>query len=134
PQADAPLGVVTAIVAVARGELVVEGRAGHAGTMPMDARDDALVKAARLILRIREIAREIDGAVATVGRVEVEPGAANVIPERVTLTVDARAPDVERCDRLVEALELEPFYRTEPADMARELRAVLRNELERREL
>ena len=133
-QADAPLGVVTAIVAVARGELVVEGRAGHAGTMPMDSREDALVKAAEEILRIREIAHGIDGAVATVGQVEVEPGTANVIPKRVTLTVDARAPDVERCDRLVEALGLEPFYRTEPAEMSSELRAVLRDELERREL
>ena len=133
-QADAPLGVVTAIVAVARGELVVEGRAGHAGTVPIDSREDALVEAAERILRIREIARGIDGAVATVGQVEVEPGAANVIPERVTLTVDARAPDVERCDRLVEALGLEPFYRTEPAEMSSELRAVLRDELERREL
>jgi allantoate deiminase len=132
--AGAPLGIVTAIVAVARGQLVVKGRAGHAGTMPMDARDDALVKAAELILRIRETARSIEGAVATVGQLEVEPGAANVIPERVTLTVDARAPDVGRCDRLIDALGLEPLYRTEPAEMAPELRAVLREELERRGL
>jgi acetylornithine deacetylase/succinyl-diaminopimelate desuccinylase-like protein len=133
-EADAPLGVVTAVVAVVRGELVVEGRPGHAGTVPMDARDDALVKAAELILRVRETARAIDGAVATVGRVEVEPGAANVIPERVTLTIDARAPDVERCQLLVEALGLEPSYRTEPTDLAPELRALLREELERRGL
>src|SRR4051794_7164632 len=101
--------------------------------MPMDSREDALVKAAERILRIREIARGIDGAVATVGRVEVEPGAATVIPERVTLRVEARAPDVERCDVLVGARGLVPFYRTDPAEMAPELRAVLRDELERRE-
>jgi acetylornithine deacetylase/succinyl-diaminopimelate desuccinylase-like protein len=59
-QADAPLGVVTAIVAVARGELILEGRAGHSGTTPMGSRDDALVQAAERILEIREIARELD--------------------------------------------------------------------------
>ncbi len=52
--AGAPLGVVTSIVGYARGELVFEGRAGHAGTTPMDARDDALVAAAEAILRIRD--------------------------------------------------------------------------------
>src|SRR3989442_954610 len=83
--AGAPLGVVSGIVGVSRGELVVEGHAGHEGTTPMETRDDALVKAAELILRIRETAASIDGAVATVGLVEVEPGAANVIPSRVVV-------------------------------------------------
>ena len=67
--AGAPLGIVTSIAGVSRGEIVVEGRAGHAGTTPMDGRDDALVKAAAEILRIQETACSIDGAVATVGRV-----------------------------------------------------------------
>jgi acetylornithine deacetylase/succinyl-diaminopimelate desuccinylase-like protein len=98
----------------------------------MDARDDALVKAAGLILRIRDTAASIDGAVATVGLVEVEPGAANVIPSRVVVTVDARAPDRERCRQLTDALGLEPTYRTEPAEMAPELRALLREEIEGR--
>jgi acetylornithine deacetylase/succinyl-diaminopimelate desuccinylase-like protein len=132
--AGAPLAVVSGIVGVSRGELVVEGRAGHAGTTPMEARDDALVKAAELILRIRETAATIDGAVATVGLVQVEPGAANVIPSRVVLTVDARAPDGERCRHLTDALGLEPSYRTGPAEMAPELRAVLREEIESRGL
>jgi acetylornithine deacetylase/succinyl-diaminopimelate desuccinylase-like protein len=130
--AGAPLAVVSGIVGVSRGQLVVEGHAGHAGTTPMEARDDALVKAAELILRIRETATTIDGAVATVGLVEVEPGAANVIPSRVVLTVDARAPDRERCQRLTDALGLEPSYRTGPAEMAPELRAILREEIESR--
>src|SRR5438105_2594194 len=102
--AGAPLGVVSSIVGVSRGELVVEGHAGHAGTTPMDSRDDALVKAAERILEIRDIARGIEGAVATVGRLTIEPGFANVIPSRVVIAVDARAPDSERCQRLVEAL------------------------------
>jgi acetylornithine deacetylase/succinyl-diaminopimelate desuccinylase-like protein len=132
--ACAPLGLVTGIVGVVRGTLVVEGQPGHAGTVPMDARDDALVKAASEILRIRETAAVIDGVVATVGQIEVEPGAANVIPERVTLTVDARAPDHARADRIVEALGIEPFYRTEPAEMDASLRGLFREELAERGL
>src|SRR5215831_13975662 len=75
-RAGAPLGIVTGIVGQARGEIVLEGRADHAGTTPMDAREDALVVAAELVLRVRAAAR--GSAVATVGRLEVEPGAANV--------------------------------------------------------
>src|SRR5262245_35120029 len=62
-RSDEPLGVVTAIAGQARGAVVFDGRADHAGTTPMDARVDALVDAARFILRVREAAR--DGAVAT---------------------------------------------------------------------
>ena len=100
----------------------------------MDMRDDALVKAAELMLRIQETARSIEGAVATVGQVTVEPGAVNVIPSRVTISVDARAPDSERCQRLIDALGLEPTYQTAPAQMAPELRDVLRAEIEARGL
>ena len=105
--AGAPLAVVTGIVGYVRGERIVDGAAGHAGTTPMDARDDALVEAAEEILRIRDVARSIDGAVATVGRVEVEPGGINVIPGRVQFTIDARAPDDERLDRLMAELGID---------------------------
>jgi acetylornithine deacetylase/succinyl-diaminopimelate desuccinylase-like protein len=121
---------VTAIAGVARGRLVVEGRAGHAGTTPMDARDDALCAAAERILAIREIARSVPGAVATVGRLEVEPGAENVIPAHVTLWLDARAPDAERFARLIALLGLSPTYRVEPVGMAPTVRDALLAELE----
>ena len=94
--AGAPLGVVTAIVGYARGELVFEGSAGHAGTTPMAGRDDALVEAAAAVLRIRDAARAIPGAVATVGQIEVEPGGANVVPGRARISIDARAPDASK--------------------------------------
>ena len=97
-EAGAPLGVVTGIAATARGKVVFEGREGHAGTTPMPSREDALVAAAEFVLRLRDAAAGVDGAVATVGRLEVEPGASNVIPSRVTLSVDVRAPDDERLD------------------------------------
>jgi allantoate deiminase len=105
--AGAPLAVVTGIVAYARGEKTCQGRAGHAGTIPMDQRDDALVAAATEILRIREAALAIDGAVATVGRIDVQPGGINVVPGLARFTVDARAPDDERLERLVRSIGLD---------------------------
>jgi allantoate deiminase len=131
-RADVPVGVVTSIAGLARGELVVEGRAGHAGTVPMDARDDALVFAAGEILRIRDAAAAVPGAVATIGDLDVDQGAANVIPSRVRLSIDARAPDRERFDALVDAIGFEPAYRTEPIAMAEDVRGVLREEIEGR--
>ena len=125
--ADAPLGVVTGIVGYARGELVVEGQAGHAGTTPMPGREDALVAAASEILRVRDAALGIEGAVATIGQVEVQPGGANVIPSRVRLSLDARAPDTERLDQLVAAIGFEPSYRVEPAQFAGSAREALRD-------
>lgn len=115
--ADAPVAVVTAIAGYTRAERVVEGRAGHAGTVPMDVRDDALVAAAEEMLRIRDVARGIDGAVATVGRLDVEPGGVNVIPGRVRLTIDARAPDEERLRRLLDALGIERDGATPPTPL-----------------
>jgi acetylornithine deacetylase/succinyl-diaminopimelate desuccinylase-like protein len=111
-----PLGVVTAIAGQARGQVVFEGRADHAGTTPMTTRADALVEAARFILHVRECARE--PAVATVGAIEVEPNAANVVPSRVRVAVDARAPDAGQLDELVAAIGFEPSSLLEPVAMS----------------
>jgi allantoate deiminase len=114
-------------------KVTVIGEAGHAGTVPMTLRRDALAGAAELIVAIERIAREhaADGMVATVGRIEAVPGAINVIPARVAFTVDLRSmsDDVRRSAveqlqgegwRMVEArglqVELEPFHET-PATM-----------------
>jgi acetylornithine deacetylase/succinyl-diaminopimelate desuccinylase-like protein len=105
--AAAPLAIAEGIVAYARGEKAFDGRAGHAGTLPMGERDDALVAAAEEILRIRDAAGAVDGAVATVGSIEVEPGGVNVVPGHVRITVDARAPDDERLARLLGLIGLE---------------------------
>src|SRR5439155_17906716 len=105
-RAGEALGVVTAIAGQARGTVVFEGRADHAGTTPMAIRDDALVQAARFVLHVQECARE--GAVATVGAVSVEPNAANVVPARVELSIDARAPNAQQLDELVAAIGFEP--------------------------
>lgn len=127
----APLGIVTSIIAMARGERVFAGVAGHAGTTPMAGRIDALCAAAEYVLRVRDAAAAIEGAVATVGRIEAQPDAVNVIPGRVSLTVDARAPDRERLDALLRALELDVQPMLEPAQMAEGPRGALAAELER---
>lgn len=107
------LGLVGAIAGITRIEIVVTGRADHAGTTPMDTRDDALVKAAVLVGRIRaEGARPRMGRhfAATVGEFDVEPNAANVIPGRVRMLVDARAearPDMEAFIAWVEEMAAE---------------------------
>jgi acetylornithine deacetylase/succinyl-diaminopimelate desuccinylase-like protein len=130
----APLAVVTAIAGIARGELVTNGRTGHAGTVPMAGRADALVAAAELILRIRDIAERTEGAVATVGRVVVEPGALNVIPDRVAVSIDARAPDAARFGELVAAIGFEPSYRVEPVALSAAVHDTLRSAIEARGL
>ena len=130
-RAGAPVGVVSGIAGYTRRQVVFEGVAGHAGTTPMAARDDALSKAAEFVLRARDTAAGIDGAVATVGLLDVEPGAANVVPGRVTLTLDARAPDTERLDRLLAALGLDAEPRNSPVELDDSIRAVLREEIER---
>lgn len=97
------VGAVTAIAGITRIEIIVEGRADHAGTTPMGNRQDALVAAARLVLGIEELAlaasRGQHHFAATVGEFSIEPGAANVVPSHARLLVDARAehrPDMER--------------------------------------
>jgi hydantoinase/carbamoylase family amidase len=128
--AGAPLGVVTAIVGYVNGRRTFTGTPGHAGTTPMDVREDALVRAAEFVLHARDVASGIEGAVATIGQVTVEPGGTNVIPGRVVLSVDARAPDAERLDRLAAALEIEEPIRTEPSQMSETVRAALRAEVD----
>jgi acetylornithine deacetylase/succinyl-diaminopimelate desuccinylase-like protein len=133
-RAGAPLGLAQGIVGIVRGERVFIGEAGHAGTVPMAGRSDALVDAAEYILRVRDLTSAVEDAVGTVGQVYVEPGAANVIPGRVRVSVDVRAPDRARLDSLVAALELEADFRLEPVPMAERPLAAFRDEIERRGL
>lgn len=88
-----PVGTVTAINGAGRFAITVEGMAGHAGTVPMRLRRDALAGAAEMIAAIEGRAGSEDSVVATVGRMEVQPGAINVIPGKVSFTLDIRAPE-----------------------------------------
>ena len=97
------VGVVDGIVGFRRYRLVFSGRANHAGTTPMDRRDDALVKAARFVVGVKETAEKF-GIVGTVGTLEVTPGAPNVIPGRVELSFEMRGLDDSVIDQAQERL------------------------------
>ena len=98
----AQLGLVTSIAGMLGMEITFSGRRGHAGTVPMELRSDALAAAARFVLAAHESARAIPGAVATIGRLAVAPGATNTIPDRATLFADLRAPDDDRLEQLLD--------------------------------
>ncbi|WP_244616629.1 allantoate amidohydrolase [Starkeya nomas] len=97
-----PLGVVTAIAGASRLSVTVTGEAGHAGTVPMRMRRDALLGASEMALAVERIAKaDPHGMVATVGRMHVEPGSINVIPSRVVFTIDLRSSsDMSRREAL----------------------------------
>src|ERR1700721_1694121 len=93
-----PVGVVSAIAGATRMAARVTGMAGHAGTVPMELRRDALAGTAELITKIEELClTDGRGLVGTVGYIHATPGATNVIPGQVHFTIDLRAPtDVHR--------------------------------------
>jgi len=95
------IGVVQGIVGIRRWNVTVEGVANHAGTTPMDSRQDALLAAARLIDAVNGVVRGEPGSqVGTVGWIEASPGAPNVIPGRVSLSLELRDTDMEKIERL----------------------------------
>lgn len=85
-----PVCAVSAITGMYRVSIGFTGMAGHAGTVPMDLRRDALAAAAEFSLATETLAQTTPGLVATIGQLEVQPGASNVIPGHVTLTLDLR--------------------------------------------
>jgi allantoate deiminase len=85
-----PVGIVTGITGQTRAEFQFIGKAGHAGAVPMAARQDALVAAAKFITDVERLARNRPGLVATVGQMEVLPNVSNVIPGEVNLSLDVR--------------------------------------------
>ena len=94
------VGTVTGIAAQLRYQVTATGLAGHAGTSSMTLRRDALAGAAEMMLAIEQVARDdLSDLVATVGRIEALPGAANVIPGEVRFTIDVRSGDAARRDR-----------------------------------
>jgi allantoate deiminase len=104
---DLPLGIVETIVGQSRWEVVFQGKANHAGTTPMHLRQDALQGAAEWIGAVEREACSTNGLVATVGRLEVRPGAGNVIAERARASLDVRhAYDSIRKHAVLGLLEL----------------------------
>ncbi|GAA4809177.1 allantoate amidohydrolase [Nocardioides caeni] len=104
--ADASLGFVTTIAAARRFRLSVTGEARHAGGTPYSRRRDALVGASEIVVAVERIAKGA-GTLATVGRIQAQPGAVNVIPGRADLSLDLRAATDDERDRTWETIELE---------------------------
>ncbi len=95
------IGVVEGIVGIKWWDVTVDGFANHAGTTPMDRRRDALIAAAQLTLAINRVVTDEPGRqVGTVGRIRAEPGAPNVIPGRVLMSLELRDLSAEKIDRL----------------------------------
>lgn len=119
-----PIGIVTAIVGIRRVEITFEGAADHVGTTPMPLRRDALVAAAKTIVSVRQIAERLaaEGAgyfVATVGVLNVEPGASNVIPAKARMVLDVRTTDPALAQRFMEIVERESKRHAAEARVAR---------------
>jgi len=87
---DLAVGIVTGFAGQSRARAVFSGQAGHAGTVPMKSRQDALCAAAEFVLAVEKLARKTNGLVATVGQISARPGASNVIPGEAHLTLDVR--------------------------------------------
>jgi N-carbamoyl-L-amino-acid hydrolase len=104
-RAGVPVGVVEGIVSIDRYEATIAGFANHAGTTPMNERQDALLAASHLTIAVREIVtREAGRQVGTVGRLDVKPNAANVIPGEVSLTIELRDLSTAKLRALAEEI------------------------------
>lgn len=100
------IGVVEGIVGIGWWDVVITGFANHAGTTPMNRRQDAMVAAAELTLAINEVATQNAGRqVATVGRIEAFPGAPNVIPGRVEMSLEIRDLEQSKIDAVFALIE-----------------------------
>ncbi len=99
------IGIVQGIVGIKWWDVTLEGSANHAGTTPMDRRRDALLAAARLITAVNEVATGVPGRqVGTVGRIEAEPGAPNVIPGRVVMSLELRDLSMDKIESLYDRI------------------------------
>jgi beta-ureidopropionase / N-carbamoyl-L-amino-acid hydrolase len=104
------IGIVTSIVGIRRVQMVFDGAADHAGTTPMNLRHDALVAAANSVVAIRMLAERLsaegsDYFVATVGILDVSPGASNVVPGRCRLVIDIRTTKPDLTERFVQTID-----------------------------
>jgi N-carbamoyl-L-amino-acid hydrolase len=120
------VGAVTGVQAIWWSELTLTGEPNHAGTTPMVYRRNAGLAAARIMLFVDQLTRDIPGTVANVGRLVMEPGNVNVVPGRVTMTLDLRNPDDNRLaeverrfDAFRNELQQETSIRIEQRELAR---------------
>lgn len=102
------IGVVEGIVGMEWWDVTIRGKANHAGTTPMNLRQDAMRAAGRFIVAVNELVRRMQGRqVATIGQIAIEPGATNVIPEKVTLSLEIRDLSTDKIFTLFEMIKQE---------------------------
>lgn len=94
-QADLPVGVVTAITGIERHTLSIKGKAGHAGTVPMNLRQDALVGTSQVIHMFDQLCKQADDLVGVIGQISNYPNGVNVIPQQTDITIELRSPNDE---------------------------------------
>lgn len=100
------IGVVEGIVGINQWQVTIQGKANHAGTTPMDQRQDAMIAAAKLTLALNQAATAVPGRqVATVGQIHAEPGAPNVIPGRVVMSLEIRDLSHEKIKSIFAAVQ-----------------------------
>jgi N-carbamoyl-L-amino-acid hydrolase len=100
------IGVVEGIVGMMDWEVVIEGFSNHAGSTPMNIRKDALLAASRLVIAVNEVINSVPGKqVGTVGRIAALPGAINVIPGKVTMSLEIRDLAIEKVEMLFHEIE-----------------------------
>lgn len=106
---DLPVGVVTGIVGIYRGQVELTGKADHSGTTPMEVRRDALTAASEVVLEFERICRKMDGLVGTIGKLDVFPNSLNVVPGSVAIGLEVRSLSDDDCRtalaRLGEAIQ-----------------------------
>ncbi|SDL66075.1 Zn-dependent hydrolase [Halarsenatibacter silvermanii] len=143
---DKEVGIVDKIVGITHLNVSVTGSPDHAGTTPMDMRRDPLAAVGHIFGRIEELALETgEGTVATVGNVDVSPGATNVIPGRVEFTVDIRSKNMEDVENISSELteimdgicqqnsleyEIEEMISVEPTGMSGEIIDIMQDKAE----
>ncbi len=107
-ESDIDIGVVEGIVGIRWWDVTVEGVANHAGTTPMNKRHDAMLSAAEFALTVNRVATSTPGRqVATVGRIRAEPGAPNVIPGKVVMSLEIRDLDAAKITAVYDAVRAE---------------------------
>jgi len=141
------VGIVDFIVGINQIRVKIEGRADHAGTTPMDMRKDALSSAAEVISEIKNFAIEAGhGTVATVGNLNVKPGAANIVPAEVEFSVDIRSKKLncieevkDKIDQALAAIKAEyavdysvqDMLMIEPVELSQEIFNIFKEESKR---
>jgi hydantoinase/carbamoylase family amidase len=131
-----PIGIVEGIADLHRYLIKVKGQAGHAGTTPMHLRDDALVKAAEIIIRVHQ-AVQGGGAevVGTIGEIQVYPGAINIIPAEVIMSLDLRSSRKDKLEAVCQTIKeivsslknstLEPILVKEGVPMDKQIKEII---------